>query len=56
MKSPNFEITKTRRRKGRNKKNVGFRVKMDFKIFILFLKMKKKMKFFSYFVKKLQKK
>ena len=29
MKSPNSEITETGRRKGRNKKNEGFRVKMD---------------------------
>ena len=29
MKIPNSEITETRRRKGRNKKNEGFRVKMD---------------------------
>ena len=29
MKNPNSEITKTGRRKGKNKKNEGFRVKMD---------------------------
>ena len=29
MKSPNFEITETWRRKGKNKKNERFRVKMD---------------------------
>ena len=53
MKSPNSKIKETGRRKGRNKKNAGFRVKMDF---FLFLKMKNKLNFFSYFVKKLQKK
>ena len=50
MKSPNSEIKKkTRRRKGRNKKNEGFMVKMDF---LFFLKMNNKLKFFSYCVKK----
>ena len=39
MKSPNFEITETGRRKGIKKKNERFRVKMDF---FLFLKMKNK--------------
>ena len=29
MKSPNFEIIEIGRRKGKNKKNEGFRVKMD---------------------------
>ena len=29
MKSPNSEITETGRRKGKNKKNEGFRVKID---------------------------
>ena len=36
MKSPNSEITETGRRKGRNKQNVGFRVKMDY-LFIYFV-------------------
>ena len=56
MKSPNSKIKETGRRKGRNKKNEGFRVKMDFYFYFLFLKMKNKLKFFSYFVEKLQQK
>ena len=33
MKNPNYEITETGRRKGKNKKNEGFRVKMVFYFF-----------------------
>ena len=56
MKRPNSEIIESGKRKGRNKKNEGFRVKMDFYfILFLFLKTKNKLKFFSYFIKKLQK-
>ena len=35
MKSPNSEITEKGRRKGRNKKNVGFKVKMDFLFYLV---------------------
>ena len=34
MKSTNFEVTEIGRRKGRNKNNEGFRVKMDFFFFL----------------------
>ena len=50
MKSPNSEITETGRRKGRNKKNEGFMVKMD--IFLFFSKNEKKIEIFFLLRKK----
>ena len=56
MKSPNFEITETGRRKGRNKNNVGFRVKMDFLFYFVSENEKEIEIFFLLRKKKLQKK
>ena len=54
MKIPNSEIIETWRRKGRNKKNEGFRVKMDFFCFVS--ENENQIDFFSYFIKETAKK